>query len=116
MTTPKTSNFTATQEAMIVAASPLDLVKATALASDPAMNKADGSPRSYRSIVAKARTLDGVEYQRKAVTTKTGEPVEKKLDIVAEIAKIVEANLDGLEVAPKGALQSIRDYVTAQAA
>lgn len=116
MTVVKTSNFTAAQEAMIVAASPLNLESATLLAKRPEMNKADGSERSYRSIVAKARTLDGVEYARKAVTTKTGEPVEKKLDIVAEIAKIVEANLDGLEVAPKGALQAIRDFVTAQAA
>ena len=116
MTLIKASTFTAAQEAMIIAASPLNLESATLLAAHPEMSKADGSPRSYRSVVAKARTLEGVTYARKAVTTKTGEPVEKKLNIVAEIAKIVEANLDGLEVAPKGALQAIRDFVTARAA
>lgn len=102
--TVKQPNFTVAQEAAIKAAAPLDLAKATALGAE--MGK------GYRSIIAKAVRM-GVAYNRKQPTTKTGEPVEKKEDIVADIAAIVEATLDGLEKAPKPALQAIRNYLNA---
>lgn len=107
-TATKVPNFTAEQEQMIRDASPLDLASATALG--------EKMGKGYRSIIAKAGRLDGVVYNRKPKATKSGDPIEHKDDIVAEISRIVEANLEGLEKAPKAALQAVRDYVTAIAA
>lgn len=98
----KVPNFTPEQEAMIAAAAPLNQEKARALAAK--MNKTE------RSITAKAVRM-GVAYIRKQPVTKAGGKVEKKETIVAEIANIVSGNLDGLDKAPKAALQALRDFV-----
>lgn len=73
----------------------------------------DGNPRKARSITAKMSRLaevEGFTYQRKVATTKDGKPVTKKLDLVAKIADlsgIAAAKLDGLDKAPKLALETI---------
>ena len=100
----KAPNFTAAQEQAIRDAAPLNQEKARALAAS--MGKTE------RSITAKAVRM-GVEYQRKQPTTKAGGKVEKKETIVAEISALVSGNLDGLEKAPKAALQALRDFVVA---
>lgn len=100
----KAPNFTAEQEQMIADAAPLNQAKARALAA--AMGKTE------RSITAKAVRM-GVAYERKQPTTKNGGKVEKKETIVSEIAAIVGGNLDGLDKAPKGVLQALRDFVKA---
>ena len=114
MTVVKAPNFTAAQETLIRDAAPLNFAKAGELAAMPEMNTSDGSPRKVNSVVAKARSL-GVDYTRKAVAsvTKAGDPVEKKIAIVKQISDLIEANLDGLEVAPKSALQALRDFIKA---
>ena len=61
-----------------------------------------------RMVIAKINSMQ-LPYQKKAAVTKTGEPVERKELLVAEIAKFVQGNLEGLDKAPKPALQAIRD-------
>ncbi|TAK59454.1 hypothetical protein [Methylobacter sp.] len=113
MVTVKTPSYSAVQEALILAAigdGKGSISIAEKLAADPAMNEADGTPRKVRSIIAKMTRM-GVPYERKAPVTKTGEPVTKKTDLVDRIAAIVSGNLDGLDKAPKPALQAIAAFV-----
>lgn len=106
------TNYTEAQEALIASMAPMDYTKAQELASDERMNDADGNARKARSIVAKAISM-GVEYNRKVATTKSGEPVVRKAELVEQIARTVEGNLDGLEKAPKAALVALRDALAA---
>lgn len=101
-----TSKYSPAQEQAIRDAAPLNQAKATELAAQ------FGSKFTARSVIAKAVRM-GVEYERKAAVTKTGAPVESKEKIVGQIAELVGATLDGLEKAPKPALQALRDYLTA---
>ncbi len=71
-----------------------------------------GSDFTARMVIAKISRM-GLAYQRKVATTKAGGKIESKADIVAEIATMVTGNLDGLDKAPKPALQLIRDYLAA---
>jgi uncharacterized protein (DUF2147 family) len=122
MATEKTPNYTAAQEAIIVALAAangdtLDLTLAKSLADDPRMNDADGNPRNYRSIVAKISRM-GIAYKRKEPTTKDGKPVTKKSDLVSAIATLAGVNaakLDGMEKSPKLALETIRDALASRA-
>lgn len=105
--TPKaTSKYTTAMEARIRAEAPLNQAKADALAVE------FGSGFSGRSVTAKAVRMN-VAYERKVATTKTGGKIENKADLVAEIGKLVEGNLEGLDKAPKPALQAIRNYLVA---
>ena len=101
-----TSKYTPAMEAAIREAAPLNQAKATDLAAS------FGADFSARSVIAKAVRME-VPYERKVAVTKAGAPIERKEAIVAEIASMVGANLDGLEKAPKGALQALRDFVAA---
>lgn len=83
---------------------PLNQAKAEALATE------FGEKFTARSVTAKA-VREGIAYQRKVAVTKTGAPVEDKATIVAQCAELVGANLDGLEKAPKPALQALRDFL-----
>ena len=98
----KAPNFTPEQEQQIRDAAPLNQAKARELAAS--MGKTE------RSVTAKAVRM-GVAYERKQPTTKAGGKVEKKETIVSEIAALVEGNLDGLDKAPKAALQALRNFV-----
>lgn len=100
------SKYIAEMEARIEASAPLNQAKAEALAIE------FGDKFTARSVIAKAVRM-GVAYERKQAVTKTGATVERKEAIVAEIASVVGANLEGLEKAPKGALQALRDFVAA---
>lgn len=100
------SKYTAAMEARIQAMAPLDQAKAETLAAE------FGKDFTSRSVIAKAVRMN-VAYNRKQPVTKTGAPVERKEAIVAEIAAVVGANLEGLEKAPKGALQAVRDFLAA---
>lgn len=100
----KAPNFTPEQEARIRELAPLNQEKSRQLATE--------FGKSERSVTAKAVRM-GVAYERKQPTTKTGAPVERKEAIVAEIAQFVKGNLDGLDKAPKQALQAVRDALKA---
>ena len=101
MAKERTPNFTAEQEQAIRDAAPMNQAKSEQLAAQ--FNK---TPASVR---AKAVRM-GVPYERKVATTKTGAPVERKEAIVAELAQLTGANLEGLEKAPKPVLQALRNF------
>jgi hypothetical protein len=104
-----TSNYTAAHETAIrdaAARGPLNQAVAAELAAS------FGDKFTTRGVIAKISRM-GLPYQRKVATTKTGAPVEKKDGLVAEISQLVGANLDGLDKAPKPALQALRDFLAA---
>lgn len=98
----KTPNYSPEQETRIREMAPLNQSKAEVLATE--------FGKTARSVIAKAIRMN-VEYERKQPQTKSGAPIERKESIVAEIASLVGANLDGLEKAPKPVLQALRDFV-----
>jgi len=96
-------NYTPEMEAAIKAAAPLNL------ASAKAVGLAIG--RSYRSVIAKAKSLD-VEYISKPAPAKKVKP-ETKAEIVGDIASIIGVtSLSGLEKAPATVLRVLRSKVT----
>jgi len=72
-----------------------------------------GAGFSTRGVIAKISRMTDVAYERKAKVTKSGGKVESKEDIVGELQLLTSANLDGLDKAPKPALQALRDFLTA---
>ena len=106
MTKQAVSKYSKEQEARIAAEAPLNQAKAEALAAE------FGEKFTGKSVIAKAIRM-GVAYERKQPVTKSGAPVERKEALVAEIAQVVSGNLDGLEKAPKAALQALRDALAA---
>ncbi len=106
-TTKKTaSKYSAAQEQRIRDFGPLNQAAAEALAVE------FGAGFTARSVIAKINRM-GLPYERKGKVTKSGDPVEHKDDLVKEIATFVTGNLDGLEKAPKPALQAIRNFLAA---
>ena len=99
----KTPNYSDAETAAIVARAPVNKAVAEELSAQ--------LDRSLRSIIAKA-TREGV-YLKQEPTTKSGEPIVSKADLVAEIGTVVDGNLDGLEKAPKAALLALRDAMVA---
>ena len=106
MATKVTSKYTAAMEAAIRGEPVFNQAVANRLATQ------FGGSITGRGVIAKIKSM-GLPYERKQATTKTGEAVERKEALVAEIAKFVVGNLDGLEKAPKPALQAIRDCFAA---
>jgi hypothetical protein len=109
----KAKNYSAEQEAAIVAASPLNLEKAKELAVVIG--------KGWRSIISKAQTVEmvdkGVIYNSKAPAPKR--PVkETKAEIVAEIFAtlsengVLVASFDGLDKATTRALVNLRQAIT----
>ena len=103
MTKVTEKNYSEAQEAILLAAGIIDNAKAIELAGQ--------LQKDVRSIRAKAVRM-GI-YKAAEKVSKTGGKVESKESIVADIAKIVGKNLDGLEKAPKIALQIIRSKIAA---
>jgi hypothetical protein len=104
MAKDKAPNYTPAQEQRIRDEAPLNAEKATALGLE--------FGKSPRSVIAKAVRMN-VGYTAKQPTTKTGEPIVKKADLVSEIGEIVSGNLDGLDKAPKPALVAIAAHLRA---
>lgn len=100
------SKYTPAMEAAIREQAPINQAKAEALAAT------FGEGFSGRSVAAFC-SRKGIAYERKQPTTKSGGKIESKADLVAEIATLVGANLDGLDKAPKGALQAVRNFLAA---
>lgn len=113
MTAVKTPNYSTAQEALIVAAIAVNdgvanKSVAEMLSADSRMNGENGV-RTPRAIIAKMVRMN-VNYQRQEKLTKSGEPVTKKTDLVNKIAKLADvsaAKLDGLDKAPKLALETL---------
>ena len=96
------SKYSAEQEATIRAQPVLNQAVAERLAAE------FGPKFTGKSVIAKINRM-GLPYERKQPVTKSGDPVESKATIVAELATLVEGNLDGLDKAPKPALQALRN-------
>lgn len=99
----KERNYSEAQEAELLAAGVIDNAKA--------LEFADKFGKDVRSIRAKAVRM-GI-YQKAAKVSKTGEAIERKEAIVADIAQLVGANMEGLEKASKLSLQAIRKALQA---
>ena len=99
----ETPNYSEAQEAELMAAGVIDNAKALEFAAKYG--------KDVRSIRAKAVRM-GI-YKAAEKVSKTGGKVESKEQIVADIAKLVGKNLDGLEKAPKLVLQTIRSKLSA---
>lgn len=100
----KAPTYTPAMEQRIRDEAPINQAKARVLAAEFGL--------SERSVAAKAVRMN-VPYERKVAVTKSGAKVEKKETIVSEISAVVEGNLDGLDKAPKAALQALRDFIVA---
>ncbi len=104
MATEKTPNYTPAQEDRI-----------RAFMADNGANKASAEllavelGKSLRSVIAKAVRME-IGYAKATPTTKSGDPVVSKADLVADISAIVDGNLTGLENAPKAALFALRAF------
>ena len=104
--TPTASGFVYTDDMIqrMRDASPIDNETAEKLAEEFGF--------SVASVRAKAVRTEGVEYQRKAKTTKDGKPVESKADLVEEIAEALDSDAESMESlgnATKLVLQRLRD-------
>lgn len=96
-------NYSEAQETEMLAAGIID--------NEKALDFAAKFGKDVRSIRAKAVRM-GI-YKAKEKVSKTGGKVESKEDIVADIAKIVNKNMEGLEKAPKLVLQILRTKLSA---
>ncbi len=105
MAKDKTPNYTDAQVARIN-----ELAAERGANAATAAILADELGKTIRSVTAKMVRMD-IGYQAKVRTTKTGEPITHKDDLVAEIGRVVEGNLAGLEKAPKAALQALARFV-----
>lgn len=103
----KSQKYSAEMEQALRAATadgPLDLAGCKELAEQPIFANAE---ISARSLVAKVRSM-GLPYQKVERTTKTGEPVLKKDEIVQEIETALGmTGLDSLAKAEKPALRAL---------
>ena len=92
------------------AASPLNLDKCQELA-DRFNKGTKDEPYSTQGFITKSRTLDGVEYERKARNvTKNGDPVVSKRDLVQGLESTLglsEGSLESLVKANKADIQTL---------
>ena len=103
MTKEAVKNYTEAQEAELMAAGTIDNAQALEFAAK--------FGKDVRSIRAKAVRM-GI-YKAAEKVSKSGAPIERKEQIVADIAAIVGKNLDGLEKAPKQVLVALRAQLSA---
>lgn len=104
-TTAKTTekNYTEAQEAILLAAGIIDNAKALELAAK--------FGKDVKSVRAKAVRM-GI-YKAAEKKSKSGGAIESKEKIAADIAAIIGKSMEGLEKAPKLALQQIRAKLSA---
>lgn len=103
MATVTEKNYSEAQEAILLAAGRIDNAKALEIAAKIG--------KDVKSVRAKAVRM-GI-YQAAEKKSKSGAPVEGKEKIVADISALVGHNMEGLEKAPKLALQAIRKALSA---
>jgi len=92
------SKFEGEVMAAMVAAAPLDMAKATAIAEQ--------FGEKPRAIIA-AAVRAGIQYERAAKRSKDGSPVQSKEDIVRAISDRLGVSLPGLEKATKESLGAL---------
>jgi len=101
----KPTNYTPEQENQIRDLSPITY--------DIAVELAESFGKKLRSVIAKACSMDGVEYVARERVAKNGNPTVSKMQIVDNIAEVLWSdclmrhNLHGLEKATKYSLESL---------
>ena len=95
-------NYTALQMAEIKERAPLNYEIASELGAK--------FGKKTRSVIAKAISME-VEYQAKPRAAKNGEPVERKLEIVTEIEKMLGTTAPSLVKATKADLVRVREVL-----
>ena len=113
MSTETKANYSEADVAVILQAVPFDLDGAKALATELGRGEA-----GWRSVVAKVKSLESDEsiegerpfyLAKPAHVTKTGAPVERKADMVGQIAAMLGTSCDSLVKASKADLQRVRE-------
>lgn len=106
MAKEKVPNFSPSQEQRLrdaAAEGPLNLARATALGAE--------FGKSPRSVIAKIVRM-GLPYAQKQRVTKSGDPVISKAKLVEQIGAVISGNLEGLDKAPKPALQALARFAS----
>jgi hypothetical protein len=117
MTKEKTPNYSAAQEAIIATVAlekggVLTFADCEDIASRVDMRDNEGNFRKPRSIVAKITRMPHVAYKAKERVTKSGAAIERKDEIVAQIANkagVAVSALEGMQKSPKEALVTLRN-------
>ena len=100
-------NYTSKMEAEIRENSPITY--------DVAVILADKFGKKLRSVIAKACSMQDVEYIAKERRTKTGEPIVSKKMIVSDIEDSLSLSSDslvGLEKATKTSLETLLEAIS----
>ena len=102
----KNINYTTEQENQMRELSPITY--------DIAVELAENFGKKLRSVIAKACSMDGVEYLPKEKVSKNGSEITRKSEIVERISKAIKANgqeMKGLEKATKSSLNLLMERV-----
>jgi hypothetical protein len=96
-----TKNYSKKMESEILARSPITY--------DIAQELAEKFGKTLRSVVAKACSMQKVEYIARERVAKNGSDICRKADLVDEIARALSSdeNLDGLKKATKASLENL---------
>ena len=95
----KPTNYTPEQETQLRELSPITY--------DIAVELAESFGKKLRSVIAKACSMEDVEYLPKEKVSKNGSEITRKSEIVERISKAIKANgqeMKGLEKATKSSL------------
>ena len=97
----KTLNYSKKMESQILARSPITY--------DIAQELAETFGKTLRSVIAKACSMEKVEYIARERVAKNGSDICKKADLVDEITRALasDEDLTGLAKAPKSALENL---------
>ena len=96
-------NYTEAQCEVIRENAPLNFEVATQLGTE--------FGKKTRSVIAKAISL-GVEYNAKPRATKSGEPIVRKAELVAQVQEALGIELPSLVKASKADLQRLIDTIS----
>ena len=96
-------NYTEAQENQIRELSPITY--------DIAVELGETFGKKLRSVIAKACSLEGVEYLPKERVAKNGSEITRKSELVERISKALGQEMKGLEKATKSSLNLLMESV-----
>ena len=99
----KPTNYTTEQENQIRDLSPITY--------NIAVELAENFGKKLRSVIAKACSMDGVEYLPKERVSKNGSEITRKSEIVTDISRALGKEMKGLEKATKTSLSLLWESI-----
>ena len=99
----KPTNYTTEQENQIRDLSPITY--------NIAVELAESFGKKLRSVIAKACSMDGVEYLPKERVAKNGLEITRKSEIVTDISRALGKEMNGLEKATKTSLSLLWESI-----